>query len=282
MSFVQVQVMSDLHLETPFPRPMYETFRIKPKSRYLALLGDIGYVSDQRLFKFLEKQLRNFQAVFFLLGNHEPYGIAFQSAKALMKSFADKMDALHCTSTVGRFVLLDQTRYDVIGKVSILGCTLFSRVPMEQQTNVGRLVTDFHEIQNWTVEDHNRGHLSDLAWLNAEVAKIQLEEPDREIMIFTHHSPTVLDEANDPTHKADPSGVGSAFATDLSTELCWTSPLVKLWAWGHTHYNCDFRDPQTGKRAVANQGGFGNAKIFDFDEGKVVGTQDYLSPSKKP
>ncbi|KAF7902675.1 hypothetical protein EAF00_002578 [Botryotinia globosa] len=71
MSPVQFQIMSDLHLETPSARPSYQHFKIQPECKYLALLGDIGKVLDYELNAFLEDQLRVFEIVFFVQGNHE-------------------------------------------------------------------------------------------------------------------------------------------------------------------------------------------------------------------
>jgi Calcineurin-like phosphoesterase len=200
--------MSDLHLETPFARPTYQDFAatITPQSFYLALLGDIGYVCDTRLFKFLEAKLQRFEIVFFLLGNHEAYGMSFPAA--------------------------------------------------EQTTTVKMFVTDFSRIENWETHDHSSAHESDVNWLNAEVKAIKEEEPERIVVISTHHSPTLLEAAADPMHKNDSTQTNSAFATDMSKEVCWSSTQVRLWAFGHTHYNCDFEDPHTKKRVFASQKGY--------------------------
>ena len=48
-------------------------------------------------------------------------------------------------------------------------------------------------------------------------------EPNHEILIFTHHSPTTLEAATDPRHRIDPAQVSSGFATDLSGEVCWVA-----------------------------------------------------------
>jgi hypothetical protein len=140
MSPFNIQLLSDLHLETPLIRPAYTTFKIPPRSRYLALLGDIGYACDDHLFSFLKLQLQHFQLVFFLLGNHEPYNSSFPAAKARIAAFATDMEELHRTMTTGKFVLLDQTRYDVSEKLSILGCTLFFKVSEEQREMWGDLL----------------------------------------------------------------------------------------------------------------------------------------------
>lgn len=62
--------MSDLHLKT---HPSYDNFKLQQTAPYLALLGDIGHVSDERFLAFLEKQLEQYGVMYSLLGNHEPY-----------------------------------------------------------------------------------------------------------------------------------------------------------------------------------------------------------------
>jgi Calcineurin-like phosphoesterase len=273
MAPITFQVMSDLHLETPLARPTYDEFAasITPQSPCLALLGDIGYACDSRLFTFLEGQLRSFSIVFFLLGNHEAYGTTYVAAKANVKAFAARLEEeRNATSEIGKFVFLDQSRYDIDESVTILGCTLYSRISTEQQETVRMFLTDFSSIENWEVNDHNHAHESDLSWLNAQVDSIVQREPERTIIIFTHHSPTLLEEANDPVHKDDPAQAHSAFATDLSSEPCWTSPQVKLWAFGHTHFNCDFVDALTKKRVFTNQKGYRRAENVTFDAAKTV------------
>ena len=73
--------------------------------------------------------------------------------------------------------------------------------------------------------------------------------------------------------------------TNLEREECWTNPRVKMWAFGHTHFNCDFEDKLDGetgtetstetstgtrtKRVVANQKGYYLLPEHDFNVGKV-------------
>lgn len=272
--------MSDLHLETPRFLPMYTAFQVEPAAPYLALLGDIGSVHDERLFHFLEMQLEQFEIVFYVLGNHEPYApdnpevhqaATWEGALARMRQFEAKAAAnMKRDAPLGRFLLLDRRRFDLSDTLTILGCTLFSNVVDSQRGTVSLFVSDFSNITDWTVETHNVAHKSDLSWLNGEVETIARHEPHRRVIVLTHYSPTSLPEANDPEHLEDSRGVQTAFVTNLDKEPCWTSPVVKVWAFGHTHFNCDFVDAKTGKRVVANQRGYGREDIFDFDAGKVV------------
>lgn len=249
MAPVSFQVMSDLHLET---HPSYD-YKFKQTAPYLALLGDIGLVGDDRIFQFLEKQVKRYWAVFFLLGNHEPNGLSFDSAKARVRAFESKMANLRAQSTIGRFVFLDQTRYDVSSTLTVLGCTLFSHIYEDQEIAVASRLTDFRNISQWTVQDHNRAHRSDLDWLNQQVQEISEKEPQRKLAIFTHHSPCMDERAMDPRHAN--SEVTSGFVTDLKLEKCWSSPGVKAWAFGHTHYNTSFTN-EHGAKILANQKGY--------------------------
>jgi hypothetical protein len=44
--------------------------------------------------------------------------------------------------------------------------------------------------------------------------------------------------------------------TDPRDEKCWKSPAVRTWAFGHTHYNCDFEEEVAGKKVLTNQKGY--------------------------
>lgn len=265
--------MSDLHLETPKARPSYEDFEIQPKCHCLALLGDIGNVSDPRLFDFFNRQLQQFETVLYLLGNHEPYGITFSEAKEIVLRFEAEVEQQRRSpdnSTTGKFVFLERSRYDLSEDLAVFGCTLFSFVTPGQRNSVARFVSDFSRINEWTVDSHNAEHQAHLQWLNSQVSDCAQNEPHRSIVVLTHHSPTALEEADDPKHIKDDAQIRSAFTTDLSDQLCWTTPQVRLWAFGHTHFNCDIEDPQTKKRIVCNQQGYRKAESLGFSGTKVV------------
>lgn len=261
----KIQILSDLHLEAP---KSYDLFEVKPVAPYLALLGDIGYVKDPEYFIFLEHQLSSFQTVFLLFGNHESYHSDWKTAKQKLQTFYQEMTAKKPSKILGTFIFLDQTRSDISPALTILGCTLYSHIPPERMDDVSFSLNDFYNIQDWTVEQHNEAHAADLAWLNAQVGSIAEREPERRIVIFTHHRPTVASGAVDPAHAN--SKISSGFASDLSAEVCWSTGNVGVWAFGHTHFNCDFVDEGSGKRVVTNQRGDYFQQSVGFDEGKCI------------
>lgn len=266
MAQLNFQILSDLHLESP---AAYDSFEIEPKAPYLALLGDIGYVKDAGFFDFLRKQLKAFQLVFLVLGNHEPYHSSWADAISEVNGFKAESEAAFARGeTSGQLIFLNRMRYDISPSVTILGCTLFSRVTEAQAEMVSFGLNDFYYTKDWTIETHREAHLADLEWLNGEVDSISRSEPERKVIVFTHYCPLTSDEVVDPKHRD--SKLSSGFMSDLSDEPCWTREAVKLWAFGHTHFNCDVEDLQTGKRVLSNQRGYYFAQSDGFDITKVV------------
>ncbi|KAH8707626.1 hypothetical protein GQ44DRAFT_691291 [Phaeosphaeriaceae sp. PMI808] len=257
MSFFtpQIQIVSDLHLETPLTTPQYASFRLNVQADNLFLLGDIGLVVDAGLFHFLRRTLEHNRGchIFYILGNHEPYRTTYEHACKLLRDFEQEAK----DDLGGRFKFLCRDRYNLNKTITILGCTLWSAIQHNQESDIASRSTDLSSergIQNWTLERHREEHEKDLVWLNSQISTIEKDEPHRQIMIATHYSPTIDPRANDPQHEGN--SVSSNFVTDLSQEPCWLSPTVKLWAFGHTHYSCNFRDEKTRKLVVANQKGY--------------------------
>jgi hypothetical protein len=204
-----------------------------------------------------------------VLGNHEPYHSDWEETKSKVKRFNHDMeDSFRRGEVSGKFIFLDQTRYDISPTVTVLGCTLFSHIVPEQIDAVNFGLNDFYHINNWSIEAHQQAHFADRTWLNTEVESISRLEPERQIVILTHYCPCVDVKAVNPIQAN--SNLSSGFMTDLSNEPCWRYRNVKLWAFGHTHFNCDFEDAKTGKRVMANQRGYYFSQSKDFEEEKVI------------
>ncbi|KZF23721.1 hypothetical protein L228DRAFT_246563 [Xylona heveae TC161] len=308
---VSFQVLSDLHLEI---NKQYSSYDIPVCSPYLILAGDVGRLADSDYNEyrdFLCRQTERFEKVFLVLGNHEFYGLSF--AAGLEK--AKQLEKEHCFS--GRLVLLHQTRFDFdcncstssslvppvspspllspyfsprscpCPRVTILGCTLWSQIPDDAKTRaiVKSKIKDFQNIHDWTIDDHNAAHESDVAWLRQQVGLIQRENEatpahtkkrsgsslglesrfrsrsrsrprNRSILIITHYAPSIA-KTSSPRNSKNPWI--SAFATDLlsvskrpNTQSEWDG--VKVWVFGHTHHTTQFK--QDGITVLSNQRGY--------------------------
>ncbi|KAF4633520.1 hypothetical protein G7Y89_g4603 [Cudoniella acicularis] len=243
------QILSDLHLEVG---QQYLSYEIPPSAPYLILGGDIGRLIDfDSYLAFLARQTNNFKTVFLVLGNHEFCGLS--SAGALEQ--AKKLEAEPILG--GKLILLHQKRFDFPdSSITILGCTLWSRILEEAREIVQMKVKDFQKIEDRTVDAHNRDHESDVTWLRAQVEEIRKEnegmgkdECQGDILVITHHAPSIQETAR-PEQVDNPWS--SAFATDLLRDGGW--PNVKMWIFGHTHFTTEFE--KCGIRVVSNQRGY--------------------------
>jgi hypothetical protein len=258
---LRFQIISDLHLENPLQSPSYSYFsqphNFPIHAPNLFLLGDIGLTKHPQLFTFLSTLLSTHLSlhIFYILGNHEPYHSTVELSISALQDFETKCNDKD--GSRGRFHFLSRTRIDLSPTLTLLGCTLWTHIPPSCAQSCASLLTDFSEengIWERSVEQHNLDHQQDLAWLNDSVQAISANEPGREIVVLTHHSPTMDGRANDKRHERSRTNAG--FRTDLSGEVCWRSKRVRMWAFGHTHFSCQWYDGEGGKLVVANQKGY--------------------------
>lgn len=269
MTAPRFQIASDLHLETPVQTPAYAHFSSPTNFRIIAdhllLLGDIGLIAQEHLLlPFLRALLARSPSlkIFYVLGNHEPYHMTLESALSKMHGFETAL-----TQEFGpRFHVMSRRRIDLNETLTLLGCTLWTHVPADHAREVAGALKDLDSengIRDRSLSEHNADHARDVAWLNAQVAQIEAEEPHREIVVLTHHSPTIDARANSSRFPPE-RPMNAGFRTDLSGEKCWTCANVKVWAFGHTHFSCQFVDlvresmlgTESRKLVVSNQKGY--------------------------
>lgn len=155
-----------------------------------------------------------------------------------------------CDPTIGTFIFLDRTRFDLSDQVTILGCTLWSHIPPAHADVVQHNLRDFQRVKDWNLDTYNRAHEQDLQWLTNECAAIRAQEPHRRVIVLTHHAPTKIGTS---APKYEDSPINSAFSTELSSHPVWTAP-ISTWVYGHTHHNSD--RTLNGIRVLSNQRGY--------------------------
>jgi len=181
-----------------------------------------------------------------------------------LEAFETRASAAHAIDkSNGEFILLNRTRYDLTSTLTILGCTLWSALNLDDLDILSWSLTDFKRIDSLTPASYASAHNTDLTWLTDSIEQIRKEESKRKVLVFTHHAPTV-EGTGDPRYTGGPTN--SAFATELVGTACWTAPVV-LWAFGHTHWSCDFE--REGIRVVSNQRGYMEGSR-GFDVAKII------------
>lgn len=238
--------MSDLHLEVG---PQYKDFHIRPQASQLILAGDIGRLADyDALCGFLRAQCANFTHVFYVLGNHEFFGISRAEGLRLAESLQQE------PGLMGKLTIMNRKRVD-LQNATLLGCTLHSRIPTDAEEVVRNKINDFRRIVGWTVACHVAEHQRDVAWLIDEVASIRRADSQRTIVVITHHAPSTRGTSR-PSDESNPWS--SAFGTDLLADgngrgkTCLDD--VQWWIFGHTHHSSESVRGQV--RLVSNQRGY--------------------------
>ncbi|KAI1406232.1 Metallo-dependent phosphatase-like protein [Hypoxylon fuscum] len=240
----QVQVLSDLHLEVG---QQYSSYSFPVSAPFLLLAGDIGRLIDYNNYlKFLEAQVCRYKKVFLVLGNHEFYGLDYESGLAEARRLSQE------PSLASTLILLDRARWDdPDSSLTILGCTLWSAIPEDAYGVVESKVSDFKKIDGWTPKRHNEVYAEEAAWLRAQVAQVVSQDGNakRRLLVATHHAPCV-EGTSRPEHTNNPWT--PAFASDLVIQEGWDG--VHTWVFGHTHYSTSL--VRNGVKLVANQRGY--------------------------
>ncbi|KNG52187.1 ser thr protein phosphatase superfamily protein [Stemphylium lycopersici] len=161
------QILSDLHLDH---ESQYLTFHIPVAAPFLILAGNIGRLIDyEQYLSFLIRRCNLHEKVFLVLGALEFHGIGWMDGLQL----AHKLEKEPATR--GKLEVLYETRSEVPGtNITLLGCTLWSKIPESDAATVLRKMPEFDAesgIQEWDVEKHNLEHKRDFKWLVDEVKK---------------------------------------------------------------------------------------------------------------
>jgi hypothetical protein len=249
------QILSDLHLDHEL---QYLTFHIPVSAPFLILAGNIGRLIDyEHYLSFLIRRCNLHEKVFLVLGALEFHGIGWMDGLQL----AHKMEKDPVMK--GRLEVLYETRSDVPGtNVTLLGCTLWSKIPESDAAAVLKKMPEFNEktgIQDWDIEKHNSEHTRDFRWLVKE-AKNANPSPaggalapagpkeERHLVVVTAFAP-------DLRECLDPWQIDAPWASAYGTNLLDGPYLgnVKTWISGTTGRTCEFQKGEM--TVVSNQRG---------------------------
>ena len=237
--------MSDLHLE-------FGGMDMTPVGDVLILAGDV-HVGTRGL-KWIAQACEQYNAVIYVLGNHEFYHGNYHNVindwKALEKEF------------LNLFVLTNETI--VLGDVRFIGTTLW--------TNGDKpLINDFALIQYidrlLTTEDTQRFHKDAVEFLLDE-----FEKPFKgKTIVVTHHAP--IPECVVPKYAGD--RINCMFHANLGPII--EDNDIVAWVHGHMHdtIELDYFDTKIicnprGYYEYAMNFGFDNQMILDTDTGNLV------------
>ena len=217
---LKIQYCSDLHLEFRENRLFNERNPIRPVGDLLLLAGDIVLLSRMRDYDdFFDYLSANFAHTYWIPGNHEFYGYDISGKPAAF------------SEAIRHNVFLVNQQTMVHDDVAIICCSLWSKVQPDNEYQIERNLSDFHQIRNgnkrFTVADYNLRHTADLNYLTEAVSA----HNDKRIVVMTHHVPTYL---NYP-RKYLGSPLSEAFVSE-QYDLIHSSG-ISYWLYGHHHIN---------------------------------------------
>lgn len=217
---MKIQYGSDLHIEFKENKDFLEKNPIKPEGEILLLAGDIvPFAVMKKADDFLSYLSDNFEAVYWLPGNHEYYysDIAERSGA---KNEAIKSNVFLVNNTTIKH-----------NDVKIIFTSLWTKISQLNEKNIERGMSDFHVIKYaaypFKTYHYNMLHENCLQFLNAELNQKDTEKT----IVVTHHVPTML---NYP-EKYRGDALNEAFAVELYDLI--ESKQPDYWIYGHTHSN---------------------------------------------
>lgn len=220
----RIQFISDLHLEF-YKQEIILTDFVTPCAPNLAILGDLGYPSNDNFTSFLRQASDNYQKIFFISGNHEFYN-------SIMNETNNEI--IRICKTFSNVYYLDNDEHVLDDNTVILGTTLWTDIPISKRSKVKNSLNDYlkifvqeqHYRTNITPEFTTTLHHTAVKWLENKINKYY----NKEIIILTHHLPSFKLIHS----KYEGKDINYAFASDLDY-LMENNGNIKYWLCGHTH-----------------------------------------------
>ena len=215
-----IQYCSDLHLEFPENEKYLKKNPIQPEGEILLLAGDVlPFALNHNHYQFFDFVSDNFEAVYWIPGNHEFYGT---DAASINNPLFEKIRSN---------VFLVNNHTVNYKDVNIICSTLWSFINPVNELHIQKCLTDFFAIQyngkHFSAGDFNSLHQQALLYIKKE---ININSAGKNI-VLTHHVPTLLNYP--PKYKR--SSINEAFVVELFDFI--ENSNINYWIYGHHHAN---------------------------------------------
>lgn len=229
---MKITIFSDIHLEHYSP---HQFFPHISKGDVLILAGDILCAKHlktdgklNRIYrKFLDDCSRNYDKIFYVMGNHEHYGFNYKDTYDILKK-----------ELPSNFHLLENETI-TYNNWNFIGFTLWTDFQNENalvMMESRRQMSDYHAIRNTSnyrkllPEDTLLYHKTSKSYLLKQLKSIK-----ENVFIISHHSPSW--QSISPQYRS--SMINGAFCSDLD-DLIITHSQIKYFVHGHLHNASDY------------------------------------------
>jgi hypothetical protein len=234
---MRISYCSDIHLEFgPLNRPM-------PDGDVLILAGDItltgvldpeddlyypGAAVRERTLTFIDQCRDSFKRIFYLIGNHEAYQYDLTKTPRIIRRALKGVE------------LLENKAVALSDDVILVGGSLWTDMNQGRDAwQVGRAMNDFQCITVWdkTTERYRtftpQDAMKRFAKTKRFIKKMAKANPDKTIVVATHHAPSICGLNPEHTRSAS-SRINAGYYTDLHAFIEGL-PNIGFWVFGHTH-----------------------------------------------
>ena len=215
-----IQYCSDLHLEFLENKKYIERHPLKPEGEILLLGGDILPLAlNHHQYDFFDFVSDNFEAVYWIPGNHEYYG--YDAGEAANPLFG----------TIRNNVFLVNNTTIQYKDVNIICSSLWSNISPANERILQKSLADFSAIKMnggpFLPHHFNQLHQTALGFIKGEVSKYATSKN----IVLTHHVPTLREYP--PKYRN--SHLNEGFAVELYDYILDSG--IAFWLYGHHHYN---------------------------------------------
>ena len=217
---MRIQYISDLHLDNSENLKFFESNKIVAEADILFLVGDVIPLKDIRLIDcFLDTLSEDFDKVYWLLGNHELYGLDYSNYR------------LNYLENIRDNIFLINNNSIIIEGIEFVFSTLWSHISSATRWYNQVYINDFKFIQfkgkPIDFYDYNSFHEECRQFLTARLSDYSSQKK----VVITHHCPILLPRE---VLSVDNPLIES-YCNDLGELIRYGYPDV--WIYGHTHAN---------------------------------------------
>lgn len=227
---MKVKVMSDCHLEFGPMEP--------GEGDVLVLAGDICTAEDIDInpayMKFFHKCVKNYNKVYYVMGNHESYGCSIEETERILRNDLPN----------GITLLHNQSEY--YEGTHFIGCTLWTDLNNHDSIlmkRVERCMNDYAMIHDNSPTKSLERHKHSMEWLHQVLPTLR-----GDVFMITHHAPSFKSISSYYAH-----GIEGAYATNLEAFI-QRYDSIKTWVHGHIHTSNDYYVGQC--RVISNPRGY--------------------------
>lgn len=250
---MKLQTISDLHKEF---HPYLE-IKNAGDADVLLLGGDICVVDDlvsesykaDYYRKFFENISKEFNEIYYVLGNHEHYSGIFNKTAESLKLNLKPWPNIR---------VLDDEFVDLNENLRLIGTSLWTDMNREDPITIHASEQFMNDYRSTLFKDgDNYRHMVPQDTINAhrkslEFIKLATESWDNDVIVLGHHG--VSRQSIHPRYE-NQYVLNGAFMSELD-DFILSQEKFKLWIQGHTHHSFDYMIG--GCRIICNPHGYKN------------------------